>query len=154
MDFELTKYKIFLGKGAAPPCNPHQGASHRGHIIFLISIKYQHVHWPFSFRDQVIWCIVTLFFFFFFLREREVEKRKCIPLHLFCPVFNSTMASYPILIWYLGAFRINPLTFGYDFHQFSMIIWPDRVKKKKGIKLAHLTVFEYPNLWASGGSAP
>ena len=25
MHFQLTKYKIFLGKGALSPCNPRQG---------------------------------------------------------------------------------------------------------------------------------
>ena len=33
----LTKYKIFLGKGALPPSNPLQGASPLDpHIIFLL----------------------------------------------------------------------------------------------------------------------
>ena len=39
MNFELTKYKIFLGKGALPPCNPRQGASPRDPRVIFLTLK-------------------------------------------------------------------------------------------------------------------
>ena len=51
----------------------------------------------------------------------------CFQFHIVGP--------YPI------CFEINPSTFSYNFHQFSIIIWPDRVTKWYQ-KSALLTVFE------------
>ena len=49
MYIKLPKYKIFLRKGALPPCNPHQGASPldpNGHLAqalgLLASLKKGH----------------------------------------------------------------------------------------------------------------
>ena len=88
MHFQLTKYKIFLGKGALPPCKPPPGAGHPPgppyHFLIVSrcldalsgfeEYQFHHVHWAYN-------TVISM-------HRGILKKEKCIPQCIYYALFS------------------------------------------------------------------